>query len=149
MVLMQPNMTQQQNSCGTVAKCSGCIYRLICPISPYCSIKNVSQSSNFDAVSMQKGIDSQFESLNSGLVNMDFGIKDIVNSINNINSRLEDIYSKLDKINTQEPVNYNYVEETQDGENNGLVPYSKENQTVLVEKKGLFGKSKWVEEKIK
>lgn len=69
----------------------------------------------------------------------------IDSAVSEINLKLDNILDKLSNLGTSNIVDMDSFD------SNGLVPYntSSNDETVLVEKKGIFGKTKWVEEKKK
>lgn len=158
---MQPNNMQQANACGTTAKCMGCMYKLICPRSPFCclgnggstdltpvlqAISNLSSSIS-DAFAGQgaaiNGLDSKLNSIGAALNILNENVNSIGALLNTVNATVNEINSKITtSATTVETI------QPEEAEAQGIVPFEG-NDTVLVEKKGIFGKSKWVEEKRK
>lgn len=172
MVLMPPN-NLQSNSCGSINKCSDCMYRLICPISPFCSIGNSSSgTSSTDTNSVLSAINEGFSGQSSNLQSLISMIQTLSNRLNEMNSTINELNTKIDDINSKitsvqpssistmsldssdvdiyppQEINSN-SDSNYALDNQGIIPYNPKEGTVLVEKKGLFGKTKWVEEKIK
>lgn len=161
------------NECGTANKCVVCNMRFICAHSPYCCVHDKKDSENVDLTPINEklsdlsdkvqyqsqafpiignaidGINAKIESLNSGLEKLSELVQIIRDDIKTFNSESSDKLSDiLNKVNEKSDNMYNVSEEI----NSELVPYNTEsnnNDTVLVEKKNLFGKTKWVEEKKK
>lgn len=172
MVLMPPN-NLQSNSCGSVNKCSACMYRLICPISPFCSINNSSGGTNSTNInSVLNVINEGFNAQSTNLQNLISMVQILSNSLNEMNNTINELNTKIDDINSKitsvQPSSISTIsldssdveiyppqEINSNNDNNytldnqGIIPYNPKEGTVLVEKKGLFGKTKWVEEKIK
>ena len=165
MVLSQMNNIAQPASncgCGTINKCSMCVYKLICERSPFCCIKN-GGSGTCDLTPVLNAINQLGEAINNKFTNTDANIASIgaalntmnssINSIgaaiNESNAKLDEILSKLNTSATvTNAIDVSNIEDIKDGEN-GIIPYSSEPDSVLVQKKTMFGKTKWVEEKKK
>lgn len=174
--------------CGTVPRCSICMYKLICPKSPFCCISggNCDLSPVLSAISQLNSlITSNSSNINSAISNLQTDISSIGatlntmnDSINSIGSVVNEILSRLPattdasamSINSADTNNAVLMSESAvsnqkslDNSNeqitpmtaefvepNSLATYSpKDSETVFVQKKGLFGKTKWVEEKKK
>lgn len=165
MVLNQINRAVPYE-CGTANKCMNCNMMYMCARSPYCCFRN----NNMDmaqpdltplqnAVSGLSGTVAQqaqdIDLLKSNIHEISERINllnaSMSNLVNTMGSEMNKLASKIDSIQSKESVQTNPVDETFDikNENSSIVPYSKGNNedTVLVEKKGIFGKTKWVEEK--
>lgn len=174
--------------CGAIPRCSVCMYKLICPKSPFCCISggNCDLTPVLSAISQLNSlVTSNFSTTNSNISNLQTDISSIGatlntmnNSINSIGAVVNEILSRLpdtanasvlsvdpnvsnDTIlmsetpiseqntsgNIEEPVTPVTAEFV---EPNSLTTYTpKDSDTVLVQKKGLFGRTKWVEEKKK
>lgn len=118
------NMSELNNNIGTV----NVSYEQIVD-----SINNL----NKVLENMKLLLNNKFESINTQLNNM---LIDFENKINDTNSKIE-------AINTNDSVLIsNSVENTE----NAVTPYTNQanDATILVEKKNIFGKSKWVEKKV-
>lgn len=178
MVLNQMNSIDSCG-CGTVNRCVGCSMKYVCAKSPYCCISNngssidlapmlnaiselsntVSQQSQLltTIASMINKIDNEIKTINTNITELSTSItsnlSDLTNKIDtnqtSNDSKLTEILNKLPSSANAEPVSLlSGIDSMNDS---GLVPYSanSDKETVLVEKKGMFGKTKWVEEKKK
>lgn len=167
MVLSPAINNIQNNGCGTINKCSVCNFKLICDKSPYCminKINNVDLTQSFEPLKNQlDSVMSGLSTINNNLMVIDSGNKNILLNISKINeslvslgnniTELNDIISKsLKVINENSDESKDVADDTTvenyDINNSDVVPYANEPDTVLVEKKSIFGKSKWVEKKI-
>lgn len=169
--------------CGNIPRCSICMYKLICPKSPFCCISNsgCDLTPVLSAISqLSSTMSSNFSGLNSSIENLQTSINSIGatlntmnSSINSIGSVVNDINTKCDEILSKLPATVQNASvfsvdnnapqsniEPKDSDvtpveaelvnPNSLATYSaSEPETVFVQKKGLFGKTKWVEEKKK
>ena len=161
-MVLSPTMNIQNNGCGTISKCSGCMFKLICDKSPYCALKdNNNDSEIYQNIQEQlTNIMSGLSTVNNNIMAVDTNDQKIDSAINSLQTSInlisENINKSLSNINTQlEVLNEKLANNTNGVVNvspNGsdVVPYTDENQdaTVLVEKKNMFGRSKWVEKKI-
>lgn len=164
LVLAQQNsFVQPQNNtynCGTPNKCSMCMYKLICDRSPFCCIKNNGGSCDLTPIinelsQLETSMSNEFSNINTNINSIGATINTLNNSINSIGEAINTMSTKIDeilsKLNTTNTISGNAVP-TVDAEilsenEQGLVPVSNNNETVLVQKKSVFGKTKWVEEK--
>jgi archaellum component FlaC len=149
------------NACGTTSKCGGCVYKLICDRSPYCRIKNNSTNLDLSPVTNEltqfesamgkelKTISANMNTVGSNLNVLNNNINNIGTAISEINTKLDEILSKLSssKVELDDTVQSVDAEEVTEDEQ-GIVPFTNaSDDTVLVQKKNIFGKTKWVEEK--
>lgn len=129
--------------CGTMARCCCCNMRLICAKSPYCVIGGSS--------------DKDLEEIKTLLTTLTANVATVQETSNIImtelgefrqdtQTKLDEIYTKVENINTASGQSMP-VEVVEDDSKSLAVLNPKEEETILVEKKGLFGKSKWVEQK--
>ena len=160
LVLAQQNSFSQPNNlcnCGTPNKCYTCLYKLICERSPFCCIKNSSSCDLTPIVNelsqLETAMANQFSNINtninsigSTLNTVNSSINSIGAAINEINSKLDEVLSKLENTNSVNSIPVANAE-TFSGEEQSLIPVTNESDTVLVQKKSMFGKTKWVEEK--
>lgn len=161
LVLAQQNSFNNPNnshSCGTVNKCSMCLYKLICERSPFCCIKDSGGNCDFTPIvnelsQLEIAMANEFSNINKNIIenttNIDAKLDNLTDFAKGINNKLNDIISKLNSLssvssNEIQTVNAEILPETEQG----LVPFSNDD-TVLVQKKNVFGKTKWVEEKKK
>ena len=158
MVLSQSNSFSSNNNhcgCGSTPKCSMCLYKLICDKSPYCCINN---SCNCDFTPIQNAINQLESEMSNGFSNLNTNINSVGallnvvnNSINSIGAATNEINSKVDEILTKLPSTNVESESAEKIESqmlpveSNIIPTSKGNDTVLVEKKNIFGKTKWFE----
>lgn len=161
-MVLNPTMNIQNNGCGTISKCSGCMFKLICDKSPYCALKdNNNDSETYQNIQEQlTNIMSGLSTVNNNIMAVDINDQKIANAIDllqtSVNLISENVNKLLSNTNAQlEALNENLANNTNGIINvspsgSDVVPYTEENQdaTVLVEKKNIFGKSKWVEKKI-
>lgn len=147
-----------QNSCGknTSVKCATCNLKFICSKSPHCNFTHIDD--NFDAISkFISGFYNQYQNdmsiekdvlvqiqQNSNL--QEIKLSEIKNDYDNkyieLNKKLDEIINKLLQSNCD------YNNDSVDIEvpnSNSLEVYN--NSKTYVEKKNLFGKTKWVEDK--
>lgn len=167
MVLSPAINNIQNNGCGTINKCSVCNFKLICDKSPYCminKINNVDLTQSFEPLKNQlDSVMSGLSTINNNLMVIDSGNKNILLNISKINENLVSLGNNITELNdiiskSLKVINENSDEikdvtddttvENYDINNSDVVPYTNEPDTVLVEKKSIFGKSKWVEKKI-
>lgn len=151
----------QQNSCGnsSSAKCSTCNLKFFCSKSPHCSITHIDD--NFDAISRfisgfynqyqndittEKEVFSQIQQLSNV---QDIKISELKNDYD---SKYVELSNKLDQIlfslNNKSISNENVLLENEDVEiinKEAIALY--DGGKKYVEKKNLFGKTKWVEDK--
>ena len=169
--------------CGTTAKCSCCVYKLICPRSPYCTIINngnnnyetqllaltqlIAQSfdnqNNLTTQSfenqnniMKQSFNEQNDNNTQSLSNQSDLIKEccnkVIDSINNLSTQINELQDYIKKNCCKKNENDNSVISNDNIEpikDIALYNAQENNDTVLVEKKNIFGKTKWVEEKRK
>lgn len=178
MVLNQMNRAVPYE-CGTVNKCVNCNMMYMCPRSPYCRMGNNNNMdmAQPDLTPLQNTISGLSGMVAQQSQEIDF-LKSNVNEINEKINSLHMIMSNLSgsvlsgisalssKMDGNQTKNEYKASEVPNGivlNNSGvsqevqmqgasMVPYSQSNaneDTVLVEKKGMFGKTKWVEEKRK
>ena len=139
------------NSGCNTSKCYSCNFRFVCASSPYCAIQNNSNSTQItkDVQDFKKEVanvvNSQMNIITSiveKLNTMNIGVSSIEESISELKKSIEDISSKIEiQEQPQEVLNPNEPVESQ------IVPFQQKEEKVIVEKRGLFGKTKWVEEK--
>ena len=147
---MTINKPSCNNSCHS-SKCVICNLRFVCASSPYCRINNP-DNEEAELSKLYQKIE-ELENIIAGFVNSQVSVvsgileefKNINDSMGNINKPVleqlgatEEEIKSLKEIISNTDVNQNIQSE--------IVPAVKD-QNVLVEKKGLFGKSKWVEDK--
>ncbi len=144
------------NSCNS-SRCSICNFRFVCASSPYCSFKNNSSNTNIDSVIKtlsQSQIEIYSKQMNI-IQDINSKIEDLSNSISNI---LELIKSKDLQTDTAPSsqtvysgVSFEKINTEEDGSPTEIIPASvpQSNEKIIVEKKGLFGRKKWVEQKAK
>ena len=144
------------NSIGcNTSKCYSCNFRFVCASSPYCVIQNINANKDNNTQEVIKEISVILKSQMDAIAL----VFDKINSINTEVSSIEESISTLNKsINNAsnvaevgiqpETVSYSEVQSNSIPENQ-IVPFNSEEQKVMVEKKGLFGRTKWVEEKRK
>lgn len=145
----QANVSQSNAySCGTPVKCGSCLYKLICERSPFCCIKNNSTcdlTPVMNALSqLQQVLENDLSVLLTNINSVGAAVNAANESLNSIGSVVNEINSKLDNMQnvSLNSNNSNGLVEA----SSSVVPYS-DDETVLVQKKGIFGKTKWVEEK--
>lgn len=151
MTINKPNIN---NSACNTSKCVACNFRFVCASSPYCCVRSSSNVDNTEEVSnLAKKIEG-LEGLIAGFVNSQVSVvsgileefKKIDSNINTINSSISEtsnaISEKIESIQKIETIPENITE----GQNQ-IVPFDKQDDKVLVEKKGMFGRTKWVEKK--
>lgn len=137
------------NSCNN-SKCYVCNFRFVCASSPYCllqgnSVQNIKDIQDFkkevsDLVNSQMNLVS---SLLDKFNNVSSSIASVEESVLNLKKSMDDVSTKIQDQSLQTVLNtddFNSV--------NQIVPFESNNEEkVMVEKKGLFGKTKWVEKK--
>lgn len=148
------NRNQSNISNCNPSKCMSCNFRFVCGSSPYCSIKDNSDSSQINAQLIQRI--EELEKLVAGFVNNESNIinaimeefKSIRANVDNINNSISKLSNDLDE-KLKEPVVQSLDNSTDNISDSNIIPYSESNkkESVIVEKKGLFGRTKWVEEK--
>ena len=160
----QGSFGQNSNSfgCGTANKCSVCLYKLICDRSPFCCIKKETESCDFTPIiniisQLDNSISNELSNKNISIDNINNNIEllnnrfdEIVSYINSMNSKMDDILAKFEDSN----IFYNNENIISNAEvlsenEKGIVPFENNNDPVLVQKKDIFGRTKWVEEKRK
>lgn len=161
--------------CGTVSKCSSCNMKLICYKSPFCSIRENNSTNSFkyneDIINQLYAIS---ENTNGNINNMNeyfnkiisvlsdlsgniqdiikntSQINDILNNIEQINKSISELNNKIGSTgvyNINDYVSNNENATTDVSNNKNEVAVFDNQAEVLVQKKGLFGKTKWVSEK--
>lgn len=173
MVLNPSAMMNNTMNCNSNGRCSTCTMSLVCSKSPFCSL-NKTKEKDVVLEPIINAVGSGFSNINSKMndfsnyfvaldtivskENSDIGqlktsVQMLIDNINILSTEISDINSKLSKLldsgATVNTISENIPQDINESE--GIVPYSNESKEtpVLVEKKGLFGKSKWVEEKKK
>lgn len=146
-------ITNSSNYGCNTSKCVTCNFKFVCASSPYCVVHNISNNSTSDnainaIIQNQSKIYSSemdmMQSLNGKIEDISNILSSVVNSINKINEDLYNLNAKKENIeDKQEFKDVEYKE----SENSQIVPFSVPQEKVMVEKKGLFGRKKWVEEK--
>lgn len=146
-------ITNSSNYGCNTSKCVTCNFKFVCASSPYCVVHNTLNNSTSDnainaIIQNQSKIYSSeidmMQSLNSKIEDISNILSSVVNSINKIN---EDLYNlNTEKENIEDKQELKDVE-YKESENSQIVPFSVPQEKVMVEKKGLFGRKKWVEEK--
>ena len=178
MVLPSSNRLEQSQfsyQCGTASRCSVCMYKLICPKSPFCCISGsgCDLTPVLSAISQLNSlVTSSFSTTNGDIASLQTDISSIGATLNTMNESINSIGATASVFSVDPNVSSNTVlmsempisiqnvsndiEEpvtpmtAEVVEPNSLATYvPKDNDTVLVQKKGLFGKTKWVEEKKK
>lgn len=156
MVVSQNN----QNGCGCgVNKCMNCTWCLICAKSPYCCINGGGSCADtqkiLDAISnlsqdLAETTSTILSTIGTGFTFVNNHIDTIATSINtNVDTKIAGIDTKLDEILSRLPV-VNNISATDIEAQGAIVPFDasvSDSEPVLVEKKTLFGKTKWVEQK--
>jgi hypothetical protein len=155
-------LSDNSRNCGSASKCGNCNLSLVCPKSPYCCIKNTGGGSSGDIKTLLSAISAEnkllsegFSVLEQNLTNLISQIQDLkqtmIKNSTEINDQLNSVETKIDSLSFKDSTvdadaDIPAVETVLD---EGLVPYTSsddvEEDKVLVEKKGLFGRSKWVE----
>lgn len=191
MVLPSSNRLEQSQfsyQCGIASKCSVCMYKLICPKSPFCCISGsgCDLTPVLSAISQLNSlVTSSFSTTNGDIASLQTDISSIGATLNTMNESINSIGATVNEILARLPAtanasvfsvdpnvssntvlmsempisNQNVSNDIEEPvtpmtaevvEPNSLATYvPKDNDTVLVQKKGLFGKTKWVEEKKK
>ena len=139
-------------SCSS-SKCMGCNFRLVCASSPYCCINSSSNINKSEIYELYQKIE-ELEKIIIGFVNSQINatsgkleeIKKINSNIDATNNSISELDKNMnEKIDSIQQIGNFSDMSLQDS--NQIVPFSKNEEKVIVEKKGFFGKSKWVEEK--
>lgn len=149
-------ITNSSNYRCNTSKCVTCNFKFVCASSPYCVIHNntnnsISESSINTIVQNQSKIYSSqvemIQGLNNNINEIYKSLSLCLDSINKISERLDNLENNQE-ISTEESTNVKDAQYTEI-ENSQIVPFSSElkEEKVMVEKKGLFGRKKWVEEK--
>lgn len=160
-MVLNPAVNIQNNGCGTISKCSGCMYKLICDKSPYCVLGNDKDTDKYKEIQEQlSNIMSGLSTINNNVMALDIHNQKILSAIDVLQNTINSVEEKTDKIlkkikdkkdDTEECLDNNIEEVSKlNVDSSDIVPYTEQSQdaTVLVEKKNIFGKSKWVEKKI-
>lgn len=137
------------NSGCNNSKCYSCNFRFVCASSPYCVIQNNSTQTTKDIEDLKKevanvvnaqmniiaSIVDKIDSVTTGVASVEKSLYDLKEAIENISSKIEE-QEQLQKV----------FEPMSDSENQ-IIPFENREEKVMVEKKGFFGKNKWVEQK--
>lgn len=167
---MTINRHLDNSGCNT-SKCISCNFRFVCATSPYCCVNNnASGMNNANQILAQffQKID-EMEKLMAGFIGnqaniistMSEELKKIDTNMTVINEFISKLSSNVDelkdKINSSSTILQSQVSTPtvnsldNNSTNNEIMPINNtsnsKGDTVMVEKKGLFGKTKWVEEK--
>lgn len=146
---MTIDRSYNNNSCSNT-KCSTCNLKLICASSPYCLINESSTQSVNDIQQLKSELYAQINTINSMIEQfnqMNLSITSVEKSLSNLSQSVDSIKNVAESIN-QPQVLYSSVDQNNyNEEQNKIVPYEEKDDKVIVEKKGLFGKTKWVEQK--
>lgn len=142
--------------CGSCS-CSLCKMRLVCADSPYCSIRtqNNKNEQQIDTNTIMNGLNiiaSALDKQGSMLSEFNKKIELIEEYIEKNQNNTDLIINSLNKEKVYDNDNYYINEELEsDIVESSMVPYSEnlENNTILTEKKTIFGKTKWVPDKKK
>lgn len=152
-----------QNSCGTSGnRCATCNYKFICSKSPYCTTAHIND--NFDNLAkfisvFYKDYQTNSESQTAVNTQIQQGLSAQEIKISELKTKLEDCCSelntKLDKILEKLSEKQNNMVNTENENDNPQVEVLDKNELELygpnaehyVEKKNIFGKTKWVKEK--
>ena len=140
--MYMPNPYPNNNTCSR-AKCENCNLGYVCSKSPYCILSEIVKSSNkIDEVNV-----------NMIQVHQDI-ITQLVQLYETLNNKVDEMSQKIDTpstvTNTRNTNNISNQKETINNNNDTAIAVVDDNFTrdqVLIEKKGLFGKSKWVVDK--
>lgn len=160
MTINKPSMNN--SSCST-SKCVACNFRFVCASSPHCCIDNIRSNSDNsnnteEILKLSKKIE-ELESFIAGFVNSQVSVvSGILEEFKNINSNMgvinnsvsesskvisEKVKSVIDSIQQAKTLQEEFPESS-----GQIVPFdNQEEGKVLVEKKGVFGRTKWVEKK--
>lgn len=144
------------NNCNP-SRCSICNFKLVCASSPYCSLKGNPSNINIDGIvkTLSQNQLETYSNQMSAIQDINSKIEKLSNSIASI---LELINSKNNQINTApssqtvySDVSFEKINTEENDNSTEIVPssISQNNEKVMVEKKGFFGKKKWVEQEVK
>ena len=140
--MYMPNPYPNNNTCSR-AKCENCNLGYVCTKSPYCVLPELAKAMN----------NNNTEDVNIIQVHQDI-ITQLVELCDSLSTKVdamsEQLKSQATITNTRNTNNIVNQTETISNNNNAAIAVVDENFTkdqVLIEKKGLFGKSKWVVEK--
>ena len=140
--MYMPNPYPNNNTCSR-AKCENCNLGYVCTKSPYCIVPELTKAmsnnntADVNIIQVHQDIITQLVELCSSLSS----------KVDAMSEQLSTQSIQLNTRNTNNIVNQN---DTISNNNNTAIAVVNEDFTkdqVLIEKKGLFGKSKWVVEK--
>ena len=131
------------DGCGSLKKCQSCTLNLVCYKSPLCKIKNIGESQD----DTNKDIINYIQYLSNDIRVLNLSLQDVIkqqNTILDIMCKWEDVRSSTvadvdvsDKNNQEDEFALQLIDNSID----------KDDDKVFVEKRTLFGKKKWVQQK--
>ena len=149
---MTINRPNNSNYCNT-SKCITCNFRFVCASSPYCCVKFDSSNSvgNSEVIENLSNRIEELEKFITGFVNSQASIvSGVLEEFKNINSNIDSINNAISESSKIISEKIEFTKDNITSENSSQIvpfPNETEDKNVLVEKKGMFGRTKWVEKK--